>query len=91
MICKYGMGKKTIYAYKSETSKEFIDRDIERLIESAYQSASHLILSSKDIIDKCAIKLVENKLLIPEEIIRIIHSQHIKNTNFTLPITSLKN
>jgi len=92
MICKYGMGKKTIYAYKSETSKEFIDRDIERLIESAYQSASHLILSSKDIIDNCAIKLVENKLLIPEEIIRIIHSQHIQNnSNFTLPTSSLKN
>ncbi len=91
MICKYGMGKKTIYAYNSETSKEFIDRDIERLIESAYQSACHLILSSKDIIDKCAIKLVENKLLIPEEIIHIIHNEHIKNTNFSLPITSLKN
>ena len=84
MIVKYGMGKKTVYAYNSENSKEFIDRDIERLIESAYQTALSIIINSKDIIEETAIKLAEQKILVPDEIFRIIHSNNMKVKKYSI-------
>ena len=84
MIVKYGMGKKTVYAYNSENSKEFIDRDIERLIESSYQSALSIIINSKDIIEETAVKLTKQKILVPDEIFRIIHINNMKNKKFSI-------
>ena len=78
MIVKYGMGRKTVYARTSDNSREFIDRDIERLLESAYQSAHNVILRSKSIIEKCAPILTKNKILLPVEINSIIHQEHLQ-------------
>lgn len=78
MIVKYGMGRKTVYAHSSENSREFIDRDIERLLESAYQSAHNVITHSKSIIEQCAPILSKNKILMPGEINAIIHKEHLK-------------
>ena len=78
MIVKYGMGRKTVYAHSSENSREFIDRDIERLLESAYQSAHNVITHSKSIIEQCAPILSKNKILLPCEINAIIHKEHLK-------------
>jgi len=73
------MGRKTVYARGSETSKEFIDRDIERLLESAYQAAHTTILESQKIIEECSVNLIENKLLLPDDILKVIHFHHINN------------
>ena len=78
MIVKYGMGRKTVYAHSSENSREFIDRDIERLLDSAYQSAHNVISHSKSIIEQCAPILSKNKILMPSEINAIIHKEHLK-------------
>ena len=77
MIVRFGMGRKTVYAYGSESSKEFIDRDIERLLESAYQTAHTTILESQKILEECSDQLIENKLLLPDDILRVIHRHHI--------------
>ena len=77
MIVRFGMGRKTVYAYGSESSKDFIDRDIERLLESAYQTAHSTVLESKNIIEECSDKLIENKLLLPDDILKVIHFHHI--------------
>ena len=81
MIVKFGMGKKTVYPYNSENSKEFIDRDIERLLESAYQAAHQTIVNSQPIMEESAKMLMENKLLLPDDILKIIQLHHIQNSN----------
>lgn len=82
MIVKYGMGRKTVYAHSSDNSREFIDRDIERLLESAYQSAHNVITHSKSIIEQCAPILSKNKILMPGEINAIIHKEHLKHAEY---------
>ena len=80
MIVKFGMGKKTVYPYSSENSKEFIDRDIERLLESAYQAAHQTITNSQGIMEESANLLIKNKLLLPDDILKIIQRHHIENS-----------
>jgi cell division protease FtsH len=81
MIVKFGMGKKTVYPYNSENSKEFIDRDIERLLESAYQASHQAIVNSQPIMEECANMLMKNKLLLPDDILKVIQLHHIQNSN----------
>ena len=68
MIVKFGMGRKIVYPYHSENSKNFIDKDIERLIEIAYQSAREIIVNKKQLIEECANELIKYKILMPETI-----------------------
>ena len=68
MIVKFGMGRKIVYPYHSESSKNFIDKDIERLIDLAYQNSKEIIYSKKELIEECAMELVKNKILLPESI-----------------------
>ena len=82
MIVKFGMGRKTVYAHSSDNSREFIDRDIERLLESAYQSAHSVIMHAKSIIEQCAPILSKNKILMPGEINSIIHQEHLKQSEY---------
>ena len=72
MIVKFGMGNKIIYPHHSEDSKNYIDRDIEELIEKTYHNAHSIILKSKELIDICANELVEKQLLMPERIYQIM-------------------
>ena len=72
MIVKFGMGNKIIYPHHSEDSKNYIDRDIEELIEKTYHNAHSIILKSKELIDICANELVETQLLMPERIYQIM-------------------
>lgn len=74
MIIKYGMGKKIIYPHHSEDSKNFIDKDIELLIETAYKSAYEIIIESKILIELCSNELIQTQLLLPERINEIIDS-----------------
>lgn len=68
MIVKFGMGRKIVYPYHSENSKNFIDKDIERLIEIAYQSAREIIVNKKQLIEECVNELIKYKILMPETI-----------------------
>jgi cell division protease FtsH len=79
MIVKFGMGKKTVYPHNSENSKEYIDRDIERLLESAYQEAHNTIINSQSIMEESAKLLMNDKLLLPDDILKIIQRHHIDN------------
>jgi cell division protease FtsH len=73
MIVKFGMGRKIVYPYHSENSKAFIDKDIERLIESAYQHAREIIYNKKDLIRECADELIKHNILLPETIFNKIN------------------
>jgi cell division protease FtsH len=73
MIVKFGMGRKIVYPYHSENSKAFIDKDIERLIESAYQHAREIIYNKKDLIRECADDLIKHNILLPETIFKKIN------------------
>ena len=72
MIVKFGMGNKIIYPHHSEDSKNYIDKDIEELIETTYHNAHSIVLKSKELIDICANELVETQLLMPERIYQIM-------------------
>ena len=75
MIVKFGMGNKIIYPHHSEDSKNYIDKDIEELIETTYHNAHSIVLKSKELIDICAKELVETQLLMPERIYQIMKEQ----------------
>jgi cell division protease FtsH len=68
MIIKYGMGKKIVNAHYSEKSKDFIDKEIELLINNAYYHAKEIIMKHKEVIQICADELVEKQILLPENI-----------------------
>ena len=75
MIVKFGMGRKIVYPHHSEHSKNFIDKDIETLIEVAYKNAREIIVSKKDLIEECSNELIEKKILSPEAIFSKLNSK----------------
>jgi cell division protease FtsH len=77
MIVKFGMGRKIVYPHHSEDSKNFIDKDIEFLIESTYHSAHSIILKSKDLIEECAKELENTQLLEPEIIYKLMEKYNL--------------
>lgn len=77
MIIKFGMGSKIVYAHHSEDSKNFIDKDIDHLIETTYHNAHSIILKSKSLIEECANELVQTQLLIPERIEEIMKKYNL--------------
>ena len=68
MIVKFGMGRKIVYPYHSESSKAFIDKDIERLIDTAYQHAREILYNKKNLVKECADELIKHNILLPETI-----------------------
>ena len=77
MIVKFGMGSKIVYPQHSEDSKNYIDKDIEKLIESTYQEAYTIIMNCKNIIEECSNELIKNQILIPEKIYDIMKKYNI--------------
>lgn len=69
MIVKFGMGKKMVYPYHSEMSKSSIDRDIELLIKTAYESSRSIVMNNKKLIEECADELILKKILYPDYIV----------------------
>lgn len=69
MIVKFGMGKKMIYPYHSEMSKSSIDRDIELLIKTAYESSHSIVMNNKKLIEECADELILKKMLYPDYVV----------------------
>jgi cell division protease FtsH len=63
MITKLGMGRNLVTPQNSEKYKEIIDKDIEDLVNEAYQRAKIILINSKQLIKECAdILIVENEL-----------------------------
>lgn len=77
MIVKFGMGSKIIYPHHSEDSKNFIDKDIEQLIETTYHNAYSIIIKSKSLIEECANELIQTQLLTPEKITEIMKKYNL--------------
>ena len=75
MIVKFGMGRKIVYPHHSEDSKNFIDKDIEGLIENAYNAAREIIISKQTLIEKCSNELIEKKILLPNSIFSKLSSK----------------
>ena len=77
MIVKFGMGSKIVYPHHSEDSKNFIDKDIEHLIETTYHNAHSIILKSKDLIEELSNELITTQLLLPERITEIMKKYNL--------------
>ena len=58
MIIKLGMGNKLIIPSTSEKYKQIIDKEIDDLIEEAYQKARIIIINYKNLLKECADALV---------------------------------
>ena len=76
MILHYGMGKQNIYPDMSDQSKFLIDQEVNKLLLMANDHARIMILKTKQLMQDCAAKLKEDKLLKPEQIIEIIDRKY---------------
>ncbi len=68
MITKYGLGSKLVYPLNSQQYKFELDKEIECIITDAYAYASEIIKKNKQLIRICADKLIQDKILYPEQI-----------------------
>jgi cell division protease FtsH len=71
MITIYGLGSKLVYPLNSAEYKFELDKEIEYIITDAYSYASEIIKKNKQLIRICANKLIEDKILYPEQIIKM--------------------
>jgi cell division protease FtsH len=78
MIVKFGMGQRMVNAYYSDNSKMFIDKEIERLVDNAYQKAHSIISKTKPIIEECSESLIKNKIILPDDIYKIVQKYNIE-------------
>ena len=76
MILNYGMGKQNIYPDMSDHSKYLIDQEVNKLLMMANDNARIMILKTKHLMQDCAAKLKEEKLLKPDEIITMIDNKY---------------
>ena len=76
MIVNYGMGKQNIYPDMSDHSKYLIDQEVNKLLMMANDNARIIILKAKHLMQDCAVKLKEDKLLKPEEIVSIVNNKY---------------
>ncbi len=77
MIVKFGMGQRMVNAYYSDNSKMFIDKEIERLVDNAYQKAHSIITKTKPIMEECSELLIKNKIILPDDIYKIVQKYNI--------------
>lgn len=76
MIINYGMGKQNIYPDMSDQSKYLIDQEVNKLLVMANDHARIMILKVKHLMEDCASKLKEDKVLKPDQIIEIIDKKY---------------
>ena len=76
MIINYGMGKQNIYPDMSDQSKFLIDQEVNKLLVMANDHAREIILKTKPLMQDCAAKLKEYKLLKRDEIIKLIDEKY---------------
>jgi cell division protease FtsH len=66
MVINYGMGTQNIISSYSDKSKEFIDTEIDTLINEAYNKTKTLLLENKNVVESCAKRLADEHILLPE-------------------------
>lgn len=71
MIVSYGLGSKLVYPTHSDDSKKNLDQEIEKIITDAYSNAYEIINKNKQLIRLCADKLINTKILYPEQIYQL--------------------
>lgn len=76
MINDYGMGNELIYNSESDKSKEIIDKEVKELIDTAYNRAKLIIISSKSLIDECAKILMVEHVLTPDFILKRMKTRY---------------
>ena len=76
MIINYGMGKQNIYPDMSDQSKYLIDQEVNKLLVMANDHARLIILKTKPLMQDCAAKLKEDKLLKRDQIINLINEKY---------------
>ena len=76
MIINYGMGKQNIYPDMSDQSKYLIDQEVNKLLVMANDHARLIILKTKPLMQDCAAKLKEDKLLKRDQIINLINDKY---------------
>ena len=76
MIVDYGMGSKLFYPITSDKSKEIIDKEVNDLVEKAYNMAKLFITNAKLLIDECAKILVNEQVLTEEYIMKKIKTKY---------------
>ena len=76
MIINYGMGKQNIYPDMSDQSKFLIDQEVNKLLVMANDHARLIILKTKPLMQDCAAKLKEDKLLKRDQIINLINDKY---------------
>jgi cell division protease FtsH len=76
MIINYGMGEQNIYPDMSDHSKYLIDQEVNKLLMMANDHARIIILKVKHLMEDCASKLKEDKILKPEQIVEIIDKKY---------------
>ncbi len=68
MLTKYGLGSKLVYPLNSAEYKFELDKEIEKIITDAYTYASEIIKKNKQLVRICADRLIQDKILYPEQI-----------------------
>jgi ATP-dependent Zn protease len=76
MVVYYGMGKNIIYPSMSETYKELIDIEVEKLINDAYTYSEFILSNAKDFINEGAELLKREKIVKAETLIELMNSKY---------------
>jgi cell division protease FtsH len=76
MVVYYGMGTNVIYPNSSDKFKEFIDRDVIKLINKAYNYAEIILIKSKDLIKEGSEILKNEKYLSASTLEALIHDKY---------------
>jgi cell division protease FtsH len=76
MIIDYGMGSKLFYPVSSDKSKEMIDKEVNDLVDKAYNKAKLIVANSKSLLDECAKILVTEQMLTADFITQKISKRY---------------
>lgn len=76
MVIYYGMGKNVIYPSLSDKYKEYIDDEVNNLINHAYQMSYLIVKNTKDFIKETADMLKNDKLIKVEKLNEIINTKY---------------
>ncbi len=68
MVTKYGMSDLGVSQDSDFSDKKAIDTEIKKIIDQCYQECQKIMKKNKDLLDKIALKLLEQETITKEEI-----------------------
>jgi cell division protease FtsH len=84
MVIYYGMGKNVIYPSLSDKYKEYIDDEVNNLINHAYQMSYLIVKNTKEFIKETADILKNDKLIKVEKLNEIINTKYPEILQLTI-------